>query len=383
MYSLKKKFFLGLAVLTATLIATGVHAENGVTDKEIVLGQSLGLTGPLALLAPDIVNGANAYLDAVNARGGIFGRRIRVVTLDDGYQPANTAKAARQLIEDDQVFALFNLAGTDNVAGILPLLEKEKSPVPLFGPFTGAEVLRTPKLGHVFHVRASYADETEKLVQHLSTVGIKRIGILWINNGFGKEGLANIEKAMNKHALKPYANASIQPDASDTDKAVAALHDTRPEAIIMVTAGMPTVSFIKTYNKTRTGMRFYALSVMGNQASLRALGPDGVGVVVTSVVPFPWNQTNPVAAEYRLAMKNAGHDNLSFLGFESYINAKVIVEGLKGAGKDLTRLKFAIALEQMKPLNFGGFQVGFSKESHQGSRFVELTIIGPGEKFIK
>ena len=383
MYSLKKKFFLGLAVLTATLIATGVHAENGVTDKEIVLGQSLGLTGPLALLAPDIVNGANAYLDAVNARGGIFGRRIRVVTLDDGYQPANTAKAARQLIEDDQVFALFNLAGTDNVAGILPLLEKEKSPVPLFGPFTGAEVLRTPKLGHVFHVRASYADETEKLVQHLSTVGIKRIGILWINNGFGKEGLANIEKAMNKHALKPYANASIQPDASDTDKAVAALHDTRPEAIIMVTAGMPTVSFIKTYNKTRKGMRFYALSVMGNQASLRALGPDGVGVVVTSVVPFPWNQTNPVAAEYRLAMKNAGHDNLSFLGFESYINAKVIVEGLKGAGKDLTRLKFAIALEQMKPLNFGGFQVGFSKESHQGSRFVELTIIGPGEKFIK
>ena len=378
-----KRFLLGLLGIIAALAWNGVRAESGVSDKEIVLGQSLGLTGPLAQLAPDIVNGSKVYFDAVNEKGGIFGRRIRVVTLDDGYQPANTVKTVRQLIEDDRVFALFNLTGTANVAGILPLLEKEKPPLPLFAPFTGADVIRVPAASHVFHIRASYADEAEKLVQHLTTIGVQRIGVLWLNNGFGKDGLAGVEKALHKRALKLYANAAIQPDASDVGKAVATLHDTRPEVIIMITTGVPTVSFIKAYNKARLGMRFYALSVMGTQATLRALGPDGVGVVVTSVVPFPWSQSNPVAREYRSAMQKAGYDNLSFLGFESYINAKVLVEGLKRAGKNLTRTEFVSAMEGMKQLNLGGFEVGFSKESHQGSRFVELTIIGSGEKFTR
>ena len=151
----------------------------------------------------------------------------------------------------------------------------------------------------------------------------------------------------------------------------------------MITTGVATVSFIKGYNKVRQGMRFYTLSVMGNQATLRALGPDGVGVVVTSVVPFPWSEGSPLAREYRAAMHKAGFDNLSFLGFESYINAKVLVEGLRRTGRDLTRAKFIAAMEHMKQLKLGGFEVGFSKESHQGSRFVELTLIGPGQKFTK
>lgn len=377
-----KRHLLSLIGLAAALAWTGVHAENGVTDKEIVLGQSLGLTGPLAQLAPDIVNGSKAYFDVVNAQGGIFGRQIRVVTLDDAYQPANTVKTVRQLVEDDRVFALFNLTGTANVAGILPMLEKEKPPVPLFAPFTGADAVRGPA-NHVFHIRASYADETEKMVQHLSTVGIKRIAVLWLNNGFGKDGLAGVERALQKRGLALYANAAIQPDASDVDKAVAALHDTRPEVIIMITTGVPTISFIKAYNKVRKGMGFYTLSVMGTQSTLRALGPDGIGVVVTSVVPFPWSQSLPLAKDYRSAMQKAGYDNLSFLGFESYINARVLVEGIRRAGRNLTRPKFVSAMEEMKRLDLGGFDVGFSKESHVGSRFVELTIIGPGEKFTK
>ncbi|MCJ0763264.1 ABC transporter substrate-binding protein [Variovorax terrae] len=360
-----------------------LSAEAGVTDKEIVLGQSLGLTGPLAELAPDITHAAQAYFDAVNAGGGVNGRRIRTVVLDDGYQPANTLKTVRQLVEDEQVFALYSMTGTANVAGVLPMLAGEKPPVPVFAPFTGADVVRYPAMNNVFHIRASYADELEKLVQHLTTIGVQRIGVLWINNGMGQDGMAGIEKAMRKRAMKPYATASIQPDGSDTEKAVAELHDKRPEVIVMITTGVPTVSFIKSYNKLRKGMRFYTLSVMGTQATLRALGPDGVGVVVTSVVPFPWSQSSVLAREYRASMQKAGYDNLSFLGFESYINAKVLVEGLRRAGRDLTRAKFISALEGMRQLNLGGFEVGFSRESHQGSRFVELTIIGPGEKFAK
>ncbi|WP_158290054.1 ABC transporter substrate-binding protein [Ramlibacter sp. WS9] len=366
----------------AACLAPGLAraAEAGVSDKEIVVGQIIALTGPLAGITPDIVNGAAAWFASANEKGGVHGRKVRLATLDDGYVPANSVKAARQLIEEDQAFAILNMTGTGNVAAVLPMLEKER--MPLFGPITGADSLRHPLMPSVFHIRASYGDEAEKIVQHLSTVGIKRISVVYLDNGFGKDGLAGMEKAMQKRSLKIYSSAAVQQDASDVGKAVTALHDTRPEVIVMITTGKATVDFIKKYNAVRKGTQFYALSVMGTQSTLRALGPDGVGVVVTSVVPFPWS-ANPAAREYRAAMQKAGYENLSFMGFESYLNAKAMTEGLRRAGRDLTRAKFINALEGMKQLNLGGFEVGFSKDSHQGSKFVELTIIGPGEKFTK
>ena len=367
------------AAITAAGLPAWVHAEPGVFDREIVLGQIVDLTGPLASITGDIVNGANAWFATVNEKGGVHGRQTRVVTLDDGYVPANSVKAARQMIEEEQVFAMLNMTGTGNVAAILPMLDKER--LPLFGPITGADSLRkdTPNL---FHIRASYADEAEKIVQHLSTVGIHRISTVYLDNGFGTDGLAGLEKAMSRRGLKLHSTAAVQQDASDVDKAVTALQASQPDVIVMITTGKATVDFIKKYNAARKGMRFYALSVMGTQATLRALGPDGVGVVVTSVVPFPWS-ANPAAREYRNAMQKAGYSNLSFMGFEAYLNAKALTEGLKRAGPRLTRVKFVEAVEGMRKLDLGGFEVGFSRDNHQGSHFVDLTIIGPGEKFTK
>jgi len=361
----------------------GRAAEAGVAGKEIAIGQIIALTGPLADITPDIVNGAQAWFNLVNDRGGVNGRKVRLVTLDDGYVPANTVKAAHQLIDEDRVFALLNVTGTGNVAAIAPLLDQEKPPIPLFGPITGADQLRDPAMVNLFHIRASYGDEVEKIVQHLSTLGIQRISVVYLDNGLGKSGLAGVQKAMEKRSMKILSSASVQQDASDVDKAVAALHDSRPDVIIMITTGKATVDFIKKYNSQSRGMRFYALSVMGTQATLRALGPDGVGVVVTSVVPFPWSQSVPAAKEYQAAMRKSGFTNLSFIGFEAFLNAKAMTEGLRRAGRDLTRPRFVAALEGMKQVNLGGFEVGFSRNSHQGSRFVELTIIGPGEKFTK
>lgn len=358
-------------------------ADAGVTDSEILVGQPLGLSGPLAEIAPDIVNATKVLFDSVNERGGIHGRRIRTLTMDDGYVVANTVKVVSHMIEKEPVFALMNMTGTSNVAAVLPLLEKENPPMPLIAPFTGAELVRTPAIHHVFNIRASYGDETEKIVHHLTTLGAQRIGVLWSNNGFGKDGLAGVQKALEKRGMKLYADAPIEQNASDTDKAVTALYDRRPEAIIMITAGAPTVSFIKGYNRVRKGMHFYTLSVMGSQATLRALGADGVGVVVTTVVPFPWDASHPLAREYRSMMHKAGYSNLSFLGFEGYINAKVLVEGLKLAGKDLNRTRFVNALASIKRLDLGGFEMGFSKDSRQGSRYVGLTIVSPGERFTK
>jgi len=372
---------VGLILCAFALVAKA--SETGVSDQEIVLGQSIGITGPLAQMAPDIVNGGKVYFDAINASGGINGRKIRTVVLDDGYDPAQTLKTVRQLIDGDKVFALFSLTGTANVAGVLPMLASEAQPVPLVGPITGADGVRNPKMGNVFHVRASYENELEKLVQHLSTVGIKRIGVLWINNGMGKDGMTGIEKAMKKRGIQSYTSASIQPDGSDAEKAIATLREKEPEAIIMITTGTATVSFIKGFNKVQKGMRFYALSVMGTSSALHALGPDGVGVVVTSVVPFPWSSSNPLAKEYQAAMRRAGYDNLSFLGFEAYINAKVATEAIRRAGKDLTRAKLISSMESMKGLDLGGFHVNYGKEQHQGSHFVELTIVRSGERFTK
>jgi len=383
MNSRARVFVVLVGLLICLLAFTAKASEIGVSDQEIVLGQSLGITGPLAQIAPDIVNGGKAYFDAINSTGGIYGRKIRSVVLDDGYDPARTLKTARQLIEDDKAFALYNFTGTANVAAILPMLANEAQPVPLVGPLTGADGIRSPRMDNVFHVRASYEDELEKLVEHLTTVGIKRLGVLWINNGMGKDGMAGIEKAMKKHGVTSYASASIQPDGSDADKAIASLRETQPAAIIMITTGTATVSFIKGFNKVQKGMRFYALSVMGTQSALKALGPDGIGVVVTTVVPFPWSNRNALAKEYQSAMRKAGYDNLSFLGFEAYINAKVIAEAIRRAGKDLTRAKFNSSMESMRDLNLGGFHLSFNKNQHQGSRFVELAIIRDGERFTK
>jgi ABC-type branched-subunit amino acid transport system substrate-binding protein len=380
------KHGLGLALcLGLVLSPVVVHAgEAGVTDAEVLIGQPSPLTGPLAELAPDILNATKALFDSVNAQGGIHGRKLRLLSMDDGYVVDNTVKVVNHMIDKEPVFALMNMTGTSNVAAVLPILEKTSSPLPLVAPFTGADLIRVPPINHVFNVRASYGDEAEKIVQHLTTLGTQRIAVLWSNNGFGKDGLAGVQKALEKRGMKVYADAPIEQNASDTDKAVAALHDKRPEVIVMITAGAPTVSFIKAYNKMRKGMQFYCLSVMGNQATLRALGADGVGVVVSTVVPFPWDVTHPLAREYRATMQKAGFSaNLSFLGFESYINTKVLIEGLRLAGKDLTRKKFVDALAGMKRLDLGGFTVGFGKDLRQGSKFVGLTIVSPGEKFTK
>lgn len=381
---LNKREFLAGVGAAALGPWTLAHAAQGVSDTEIVIGQSLDLSGPLAQMAPDMVHATKACFDAVNAQGGVHGRRLRVVTLDDGYQPDATVKNVEKLIAENDVFALCNLTGTANVAAILPRLARENPPVPLVSPFTGADVVRLPAIDHVFNIRASYGDEVEKLVQHLTTLGVPRISVLWTNNAFGKDGLEGARRSMQKRGQALHSDAPIAPDLSDVQQAVATLSATEPNSIIMITAGAPTVAFIKAYRKVTRGARFYTLSVMGTQSALRALGADGVGVVVTAVVPFPWSQSLPVAREYRAALEKSGAaGHVSFIGLEAYINAKVLLEGLRRAGRDLTRARFIQALESLRHFDIGGFEVDYGKGVRQGSKFVDLTIIGAGEKFTR
>jgi ABC-type branched-subunit amino acid transport system substrate-binding protein len=368
-------FVVGALLASITVRA----AEIGVTDTEVLVGQTAALTGPVSDVGHDLSTGAKVYFDELNARGGVHGRRIRLITVDDAYQVALSVTNARKLLEEDHVFAFVGIQGTPHTVAVLPML---KDQVPVFGPFSGAEVLRKPPHANLFNIRASFADETEKLVEHLETVGIKRIAVVFQDNAFGRDGLTGAEKAVASRALKLTASISVQSDASDVPAAVSKIHGTQPEAVILITVGLPTPTFIKAYNKLGRGTQFYTLSVMATQATITALGSDGIGVVVATVVPFPWSHTSSLAKEYQAAMAKAGVRDLSFVSLEGYINAKVFADALQLAGKDLTRAKLIAATEKLR-VDYGGFRVGFSSGNRQGSRTVELALIGSNQRFMK
>lgn len=362
--------------------APAATAEPGVTADEIVVGQSLALTGPIADLSREIQTGVNAYVESLNRAGGIHGRRLKVVTLDDGYQVPNTVKNVEQLIKQDKVFALLNVTGTPHCEAILPMVRTLG--VPLFSPFTGADSLRNPVVPNVFNVRAGYRAETERLVRHLHTVSIKRIGVLYQGSSFGADGLAGVRSAMQALDIKPVAEVVIKADGSDTADAVAKMAEAKPDAVILITAGRPTFSFIQQFNKAGgKGVQFYTLSVMGTAANIKALGADGIGVVVAAVMPFPWSDANPLVKEYQTAMRAIGQNEFSFVSLESYVNAKLLAEALRRAGPDLTRQRLIAAAEGLGGLDVGGMRVGFSKTSRQAFKYVELVIIGGNGKFIR
>ncbi len=370
-----------LAAAISLLLSAAVLAEPGVSDKEIVLGQSAALSGPAKELGSEMRSGALLYFEQVNAGGGVHGRRIRLQTLDDGYEPERAAANTRKLIEEEKVLALFGYVGTPTSLAAQPLFTEAK--VPFVGAFTGAQALREPFNRYVFNVRASYFDETEKIVEQLTTTGIKQIAVFYQNDAYGKAGLAGVERAMTKRGLKIAATATVERNTVDVAKAVAALSATRPDAIVMVSAYTSVAAFVKGMKKAGSAAQFHNVSFVGSRPLAAALGDEGVGVAIAQVVPFPWSGTLPVTREYQAQARAAGAKDFSFTELEGYIAARVLVEGLKRAGRELTRERLVTALESLSRTDIGGFQVDYSSSNHNGSTFVDLTIIGRGGKFLR
>lgn len=372
---------LGAAFAAIALDAAGVKAETGVTAQEILLGQSTALTGPLAELGKEAWAASKAYFDLVNARGGVHGRKIRLITLDDGYNTEKAVVNVRRLMEQDRVFALFSLVGTPANMALLPAITE--AGIPNIAPYTGSDTLRNTSNRFVFHVRAGYADETEHIVAHLQVRGIYRVAVVYINNAFGTEGLESVGQALARRKLAIHASASIELDGANAGKAAETLAASKPQAVIMITAGKQSVEFIKAYNGIAPGMQFFTLSVMGTQAQLNGLGKDGVGVVVSQVVPFPFSATSGIVREYQQVMSRMGIATRSFSSMEGFINAKVMVEGLRRTGRALTRERFISAMESMRKLDFDGYMVDYGTSDRQGSRYVELTVISRDGRFLR
>lgn len=372
------------ALLAGTAAAALPWLQAGpasAQESQIVLGQSTDLTGPLGELGSAMHQGAQAAFAAVNARGGIQGRSIVLNTLDDQYDVQKGLANARQLVADPSTFALFNCMGTANVEAMLPMVLE--SGIPFFAPFTGAQLSRVPQR-NVFNIRASYAEEAEKLVQHLHTLGIKRIAIAYQANSFGKEVFNATQRSMTRLGLPEGPSATVENNASDAAAAAAKIAQAQPEAVLIGLAGKPAMEFVKSFRALRRGTALYGLSVLGTSANIAALGADAVGMALTQVMPLPTNPVVPVAREFVQAWKAIGaKTEPSHLALEGYINARVFCEALQRAGKNPTRASFIDATWSLRKLDLGGFEVHATEPGRNASRFVELTLVGRDGKYVR
>jgi branched-chain amino acid transport system substrate-binding protein len=366
---LQKHFLSTAAVLASAPIIRMASAQTG----KIQLGQSCPLTGSAAQLGIQFNAGASVFFDLLNAKGGVGGRQIELLKLDDGYEPARCADNTNKFIAQD-VFALFGYIGTPTSLAALPLATKDN--MPFIAPFTGAMSLREPINRLAFHLRASYDDETAAIVNQLDTLGLKNIAVFYQNDAYGKAGLDGTTKALAKLGSKPVALATVERNSVDVSTAIKALVPAKPDAIIQISAYNSCAAFIREARKAGFGGQFFNVSFVGTKALSDELGKDGAGVVVTQVVPSPYNAATPIVREFQAAVVAHGKNvNANYSSFEGYLAAKMFTDGLVRAGARATRDSFISGLEAIGRSDYGGFQLTLSSKDHVASSFVEKSML--------
>jgi branched-chain amino acid transport system substrate-binding protein len=359
-------------ITAASLLAAPALVKAQGSNK-IILGQSAAFTGPAAELGIQFNHGAKLWFEQVNAQGGIGGKTIEIKSLDDGYEPDRCAANTQKLIAED-VHALFGYIGTPTSLAALPLLTKAQ--VPFIAPFTGAMGLREPFNKLVFHLRASYNDETALIVRQLTNLGLKKIAVFYQNDAYGKAGLDGVVLALDKLGLKPVAQATVERNSVDVASAVRTINAAAPDAVVQISAYRSCAAYIRSARAAGYGGTFFNVSFVGTQALADELGKDGAGVVVSQVVPSPYSATRPIAREFADAVKKAGNVQVNYSSMEGYLAAKVVTEGLKRAGSRIgSREALIQGLEAIGSQSMVGFQVNFSASNHVASSFVELSML--------
>jgi branched-chain amino acid transport system substrate-binding protein len=369
--------------LAASLLACAipaVAAEDGVSDHSIVIGQTIGLTGQIAGVVKEMNEGAYAYIAGVNKRGGVHGRLIKIKSLDDQFDPVLAAANAETLIKKEHVFALFQNRGTPHTEAILPILRANN--VPLIAPSTGAALFHAPVNHLLFNVRAKYQDEVGKAVEHFSTVGIKDIGLLHVDDSFGRDGLTGFTNAMAARKLVPAFIAKFDRVKPDVAAVVAVAVKAHPGALIVVGSATTTSDLIRAIRAQGNQMQIMTLSNNSSQSFVKSLGTAAAGVIVSQITPAPHLLSSTLGQELNAVAKT---DSIivSYAAMEGFVAAKVLVEGLRRAGRNLTREGFIRALESMQNVDLGGLMLGYGEGDHTGSEFVELTMIGKNGRFLR
>jgi ABC-type branched-subunit amino acid transport system substrate-binding protein len=356
-------------------------AETGVTQDTILFGQAAVLQGPASALGLGMKAGLEAAFDEANRKGGVHGRKIKLLSVDDGYEPSKSIAATRKLIEEDKVFALIGPVGTPTAVAAQPIAGAAK--VPFIGAFTGASFLRNPKLDNVINVRASYDLETEAWVKHLTEdLKISRIAIFYQDDAFGRAGLSGFQKAMEKRGLPIAVEGTYERNTTAIKTALLALRKAGPEAVVMVGAYQPSAEFIKLARKIEFNPVFVNISFVGASALAKALGNEGAGVIVSQVVPFPWDASLKVVADYQAAIKAADPKaQPEFVSLEGYLVGRLAIAALEKAGPEPTRAGLLQAIKDTAEFDIGGLKMTFGANDNEGLDKVFMTVIEPDGSF--
>ncbi len=367
--SLRRRHLIAKLGASAAAVAMPALAQN----RSFLLGQSAAFSGPAAQLGVQMNAGAKLWFEQFNAAGGVAGRPVELRAADDGYEPDRCKANTERFIRDD-AFALLAYVGTPTCLAALPLVNEAR--IPFFGPFTGAQALREPFSSTVFHLRASYYDETELIVRQLTAMGQDRIAVFYQNDSYGKAGLEGVTRALARRNLKPAASATVERNTVDVDSAVASIVPAQPQAVVQISAYASCAAFVRQARKAGYGAQFCNVSFVGTQALADALGADGRGVMISQVMPYPYSAHTGLTREFLAAVaKSGGAVQANYSSLEGYLVAKVFSEGLKRAGRAATRENLVSALEGLTRTDFGGFLVNFSPRSHVASSFVELSLL--------
>ncbi|AVP56563.1 ABC transporter substrate-binding protein [Pulveribacter suum] len=372
----------GAAALAGPALLQSAHAQDapGVTARAVTIGCSGPLSGPLLAFGSDIQQGAGAAFAQVNARGGVHGRSVQLQLLDDAYVPERTLANVKQLIGQGGALALLSCVGTPNNTAILPVVEE--AGIPHVAPVTGAASLRKGAR-NVFHVRASYTDEVNRLIERLTGMGLKGLGVIYLDNGYGRELLEVATAALQKQGAKPLVQTAIATDGKNLPEVLKAVGAARPSAVLLATAGAVGPQLVRGIKAQLPGVLMAGVSVTLPGASLAQLGEDGSGIALTMVVPDPHRGKTQLVRDYQGAMRAAGHTEFSQGSLEAYVNARVLLEGLERAGKDVTQARLRGALAGIRQLDLGGFVVDYGGQPpYVGSRFIEMGVLGSNGRFI-
>jgi ABC-type branched-subunit amino acid transport system substrate-binding protein len=365
------------SLLLAALLAAGpvVHAEEAV----LRIGQTADFSGPQSAPVKETAGAARAYFDKVNAHGGVNGRKIVLESMDDGYDPKRSVENARKLIDEKNVLALFLFRGTANAEAMMPVVEEKKTL--LFGGVGSSMKMHQPINRYMFNLRTPVQGEVGSIVSQLASQGVNEISVVYTDDGFGKDALEGARKAFEKYNVKPTAVVSIPRGQTDVGKAVEDILRVKPSATLGFCIPKVCAAIVKQLRAKGSFTQFFSLSNTSSSAYVAELEQYARGVVVTQVMPYPFDAREAIGREYKQFAREAGIKE-SYGSMEGYLSARIMTEALKRAGKNPTRESLVTAFETLK-LDLGGFKIGYSPTSRTGSEFVDLTMISKDGKFIR
>ena len=367
------KSILAAAALAALPMLTS--AEEGVTSTSVAFAQVAALEGPAAALGQGMRLGIQAAFEEANAAGGVHGRTITLDSMNDNYEPDRSVALVKSVVADNNHLGLIGAVGTPTASATQPIATEAN--MPFVGPFTGAGFLRDASLGNVFNVRATYFAETEAWIEYLvDQQGMKSIALLYQDDGFGRVGLAGVTAALERRGMTLVAEGTYTRNTTAVKKALLTIKKAKPDAVVMVGAYKPVAEFIKLSRRLKFNPTFVNISFVGSDALAQELGDAGEDVIISQVVPFPWDTDVPAVAQYQAALKTVAPDaNPGFVTLEGYLTGRLALAALDAAGADLTRQSYLEALGGLQTLDFGGVTMTFGPDDNQGMDSVFLTRI--------